>query len=120
MALAATLLARLFPLQLLLRQDPRVLEHLVEGQPVGRLVLEELSNEVLGAGGEVLGPVDVDFGDPGVGLVVGLGLERGFAGQKLVAQDAQGPKVHLLVVVIACKDGMSTLDLLKAQVSLRH
>ena len=41
------------------------------------------------------GPLDVDRGDPLVGLRVALGLEGRGADQELVAQHSQGPQINL-------------------------
>ena len=41
------------------------------------------------------------LGDPGVRLRVAAGLKGGVADQTLVAEDADAPQVHLLVVSVA-------------------
>ena len=64
---------------------------------------QQLGDEVLGAGGEVPGPLDVDPGDSRVGLLVGLRLEGRLTGQEFEAEHSQSPQVDFLVVVVACK-----------------
>ena len=81
--------------------DPGVLHDLWQRPAAGGVLHEQARNEVLCAVGEEGGELEVDFGDAAVGLAVAVGLEGRVADEELVAEDAEGPDVHRLVVGLA-------------------
>ena len=83
-------------------------QHVLEIQPLVRVLPEQLDDEVPGGARHVRREPEVDVDDPLplplVGVLVGLRLKRRFADQELVGEDAEGPVVHPLVVLFNSSD----------------
>ena len=77
-----------------------MLHHLTQGHAELGLLHEEPPNEVLGpvADGRVRGELEVYGGDALVRVAVARGLEGRASEEELVAEHAQAPDVHCVVV----------------------
>ena len=58
-------------------------------------------NKIPGTSRDIVGEFQVDFGYSGVRVRVTLSLKGGITHQELVAENSQGPQVHVLVVRLA-------------------
>ena len=78
--------------------NPWMEEGVFERNSLIRIILQQSSDEILGAAGDVRGEMQVDGLNAPVGVHLRGAFEGRFTDQKLVGQNAERPVVHALVV----------------------